>query len=308
MDELRQQTADAENAHLTVVKSAEIEVDQLRRALSRKDEGATRQFDEMRSELGAEARKVISDRDQQIQSLNEKLVAIQRAAIERDDKRVLESQAQVAELAQKLEIATSQAALREQRLASEWKASMQRMQEELANRDKATQFAIATTMKSQTEGNEKLLASHMTSAQALMEGFHTIIGQSLVERDARIEMLTASQKAQADAAAASAAAQQQFMQIVVEKMSEITTTRVVQGGGGEDPPPGRSFTSLGYGSSHDRSSRARSPPLTRGSRPPRVRSPDQDPDPGDDDDDDKEDPQDGDDYDKDEYYTDDDFF
>jgi 3-dehydroquinate dehydratase len=99
MDELRQQTVDAENAHLTVVKSAEIEIDQLRRALSRKDEGATRQFDEMRSELGAEARKVISDRDQQIQALNEKLVAIQRAAIERDDRRMLESQAQVAELA-----------------------------------------------------------------------------------------------------------------------------------------------------------------------------------------------------------------
>ena len=57
----------------------------------------------------------------------------------------------------------------------------------------------------------------MTSAQALIEGFHTIIGQSLVERDARIEMLAASQKAQADAAAASAAAQQQFMQIAVEK-------------------------------------------------------------------------------------------
>jgi D-ribose pyranose/furanose isomerase RbsD len=119
---------------------------------------------------------------------------------ERDERRVLESQAQVAELAQKLEIATSQAALREQRLASEWKASMQKMQEELANREKATQFAIATTMKSQTESNEQLLTSHMTSAQALMEGFHTIIGQSLVERDARIEMLTASQKAQAEAA------------------------------------------------------------------------------------------------------------
>jgi len=154
MDELRQQTTDAAQAHQRAVTSAEIEVDQLRRALSRKDEGAAVQFDEIRSELGAEARKVISDRDQQIRSLNEKLVAIQRAAAERDEKLVLESQAQVAELAQKLENATSQAAMREQRLANEWRASMPKIQEELANRDKATQFAIATTMKSQSESNE----------------------------------------------------------------------------------------------------------------------------------------------------------
>ena len=75
---------------------------------------------------------MISDRDQQIRTLNEKIARIQLAAARRDEKLVRESHAQVAEMAQTLELATAQATLREQQLASEWRASMLKMQEDIS--------------------------------------------------------------------------------------------------------------------------------------------------------------------------------